>query len=432
MSVPPPSPPRYLGLTALASTVLLKNTPRRPHHLPRCRRQWHRALDLLGRHACPASGLRSNMSFSMRRLCARDGRSAGGARWERKQRQPPAPPLRRYPARFHPPPEVALDLRRAGQWGDREHWIGSQAGRLGISCAILLGAVQIRHQLSSVGSSLERSAALLWRQSDLVGVIQISTCLYVIGLVPITVHLRVLLAWRIKVITESYIIPAFVSLLALASGSSGIAMFVTVLQTPKFRDFDKFKRAVCDILIAGGMTYALLTRKTGFSVIDGHINQIVRLTIETGSLTAIFALANVMLFLVFPGVLPFSKVIGRLPVASNSREPKRAKDAEQGRTENSPQTLSTNQNTYRHHQKIQPSMIYHTSNEKEGTGDVPADAARDAVSVPEINRVGLGLLMSRMKAPSRGIIAACACARVLGVIGARFFLVTQRSTGAVG
>jgi hypothetical protein len=41
----------------------------------------------------------------MRRLCARDGRSAGGARWECKQRQPPAPPLRRYPARFHPRPK---------------------------------------------------------------------------------------------------------------------------------------------------------------------------------------------------------------------------------------------------------------------------------------------------------------------------------------
>ena len=44
-------------------------------------------------------------------------------------------------------------------------------------------------------------------------------------------------------------------------------MFVTVLQTPKFRDFDKFKTvatmwlvcsAACDILIAGGMTYALV------------------------------------------------------------------------------------------------------------------------------------------------------------------------------
>jgi hypothetical protein len=48
----------------------------------------------------------------------------------------------------------------------------------------------------------------------------------------------------------------------------------------------------------------------------------------------------------------------------NSREPKRAKDAEQGRTENSPQTLLMDQNTYHHHQKIQSFVIYHTSDEK--------------------------------------------------------------------
>ncbi|KAJ7871568.1 hypothetical protein B0H13DRAFT_2060462 [Mycena leptocephala] len=193
----------------------------------------------------------------------------------------------------------------------------------------------------------------------------------------VSAPIQMFAAWRIKVITESYIIPAFVSLLALASCSSGIALFVTVLQTPKFRDFDKFKTvatmwlvcsAACDILIAGGMTYALLIRKTGFS--DGYINRIVRLTIETGSLTAIFALVNVMLFLVFPfTTLNFIVAFPRPNLYTcsvlamlNSR--KRAKDPEQGRTENSLQTLSTNQNTYHHHPKIQSSMIDHTSNEK--------------------------------------------------------------------
>ncbi|KAJ7484780.1 hypothetical protein B0H11DRAFT_2018691 [Mycena galericulata] len=197
----------------------------------------------------------------------------------------------------------------------------------------------------------------------------------------VSAPIQIFAAWRIKVITESYIIPAFVSLLALASGSSGIALFVTILQTPKFSEFENFKTvatvslvcsAACDILIAGGMTHALLTRKTGFSVIDGHINRIVRLTIETGSLTAIFALLNVMLFLVFPLTsLNFIVAFPRPNLYTcfvlamlNSREPKRAKDEEQGRTENSLQTLLTNQNTYHHHEKIQPSMIYHSSNEK--------------------------------------------------------------------
>ncbi|KAF8164221.1 hypothetical protein K438DRAFT_2025318 [Mycena galopus ATCC 62051] len=197
----------------------------------------------------------------------------------------------------------------------------------------------------------------------------------------VSAPIQMFAAWKIKVITESYIIPAFVSLLALVSGSSGIAMFVAVLKTPMFRDFDKFTTvatmwlvcsAACDILIAGGMSYALLTRKTGFSATDGHINRIVRLTIETGSLTAIFALVNVMLFLVFPfTTLNFIVAFPQpnlytcsILAMLNSRKPKRAKDTEQGRTENSPQTFLTNQNTYHHHQKIQSSRIYHTSNEK--------------------------------------------------------------------
>jgi len=178
----------------------------------------------------------------------------------------------------------------------------------------------------------------------------------------VSAPIQMFAAWRIKVITKSYIVPAFISLWALASGSSGIAMFATVLQTPKFRDFDKFKTvatmwlvcsAACDILIAGGMTYALLTRKTGFSMTDGHINRIVRLTIETGSLTAIFALVNVMLFLVFPfTTLNFIVAFPRPNLYTcsvlamlNSREPKGAKDAEQGRTKYSPQMLLMNQNT---------------------------------------------------------------------------------------
>ncbi|KAJ6489388.1 hypothetical protein DFH09DRAFT_1368142 [Mycena vulgaris] len=197
----------------------------------------------------------------------------------------------------------------------------------------------------------------------------------------VSAPIQMLAAWRIKVITESYIIPAFVGLLSIASGSSGIVMFITVLQTPQFRDFDKFTTvatlwlvtsAACDILIAGGISYTLLTRKTGVRGIDGHIDRIVCLTVETGSLTAMFALVNVMLFLTFPFTSLNFIVAFPLPnlyacsilAMLNSREPKRVKDAEQGPTESAPQThLTTNQNTYRHHQKIQPSIIYHT-NEK--------------------------------------------------------------------
>jgi len=162
----------------------------------------------------------------------------------------------------------------------------------------------------------------------------------------VSAPIQLFAAWRIKaVITESYILPAFVSLLSITSGSGGMIMFVMVLKTPQFRDFGKFttvatlwlaSSAACDILIAGGLSYALLTRKTGVSVVDGHINRIVRMTIETGSLTAMFALVNVMLFLLFPFTLlnfivafPLSNLyICSVLAMFNSREPKRVKDVE--------------------------------------------------------------------------------------------------------
>ncbi|KAJ7633395.1 hypothetical protein DFH06DRAFT_691539 [Mycena polygramma] len=116
-------------------------------------------------------------------------------------------------------------------------------------------------------------------------------------------------AWRISVITGSYILPAIIALLSLGSFGAGMTVSVMVSSNPKFQDFGNFATeiiiwlalsAVCDIVIAVGMTYALYSRKTGFGAVDGQINRIVRLTVETGALTAVTALVDVTLFLVFP------------------------------------------------------------------------------------------------------------------------------------
>ncbi|KAF8207945.1 hypothetical protein K438DRAFT_1755338 [Mycena galopus ATCC 62051] len=116
-------------------------------------------------------------------------------------------------------------------------------------------------------------------------------------------------AWRISVITGSLVLPAFISLLSLGSFAGGITVSVMVYLNPEFKSFELFRAevivwlmlsAACDVVIAVGMTWALYVRKTGFGVIDGQINRIIRLTVETGALTAITALVDVMLFLLFP------------------------------------------------------------------------------------------------------------------------------------
>ncbi|KAJ7860352.1 hypothetical protein B0H13DRAFT_2272222 [Mycena leptocephala] len=125
----------------------------------------------------------------------------------------------------------------------------------------------------------------------------------------ISAPIQLFAAWRISVITGSFILPGFIALLSLSSFGAGMTVSAAVSMHPEFSNFKHFTSevivwlvlsAVCDVVIAVGMTHALYTRKTGFGTVDGQINRIIRVTVETGALTAITALVDVALFLGFP------------------------------------------------------------------------------------------------------------------------------------
>ncbi|KAJ6482670.1 hypothetical protein C8R45DRAFT_1099938 [Mycena sanguinolenta] len=162
-------------------------------------------------------------------------------------------------------------------------------------------------------------------------------------------------AWRISVITRSYILPSIIVLLSLASLGSGIDMCIKVFMIREFSQFATFTTtaivwlsltAACDIVIALGMTHALYTRKTGFSTVDGQINRIIRLTLETGTLTAAAALADITLSLAMPRTtnnfivdFPLSALYTISILAMlNSREARKPGDSEQAHS--APQMLS--------------------------------------------------------------------------------------------
>ncbi|KAJ7310813.1 hypothetical protein DFH08DRAFT_1046139 [Mycena albidolilacea] len=126
-------------------------------------------------------------------------------------------------------------------------------------------------------------------------------------------------------------------------------MSVKVFQNPEYREFHSFKTAatvwlassaVCDVVIAVGMTHALYTRKMGFGFVNGQINRIIRLSLETGALTAITALMDIFLFLGFPRTsmnftvnFPLSSLyICSVLVMLNSRDRKKTTDVEEGHT----------------------------------------------------------------------------------------------------
>ncbi|KAF8142933.1 hypothetical protein K438DRAFT_1634528, partial [Mycena galopus ATCC 62051] len=59
--------------------------------------------------------------------------------------------------------------------------------------------------------------------------------------------------------------------------------------------------AACDILIATCMTYYLMKGGSGYRQTRVLISKLIRLTVETGSITAVVALSNLILFFAFPG-----------------------------------------------------------------------------------------------------------------------------------
>ncbi|KAJ7354404.1 hypothetical protein DFH08DRAFT_44245 [Mycena albidolilacea] len=131
-----------------------------------------------------------------------------------------------------------------------------------------------------------------------------------ISIVAVSTPVQLFTAWRISVITGSIILPLIISVLSVASFGGGLLVTIFAAVRNEFREFQSFSgavilwlvcSAVCDVLIAVVLTYSLTKRKTGFTAVDGQINRIIRLTVQTGAITAIAALADVILFLAFPG-----------------------------------------------------------------------------------------------------------------------------------
>ncbi|KAK0483093.1 hypothetical protein EDD18DRAFT_1261670 [Armillaria luteobubalina] len=122
---------------------------------------------------------------------------------------------------------------------------------------------------------------------------------------------QVFYAYRIFILSRSRIVPAFVICVSLASFVTAIITGIRIFQAgdvTKLNDRETSISggiscagyALCDIIIALCMTYYLMRSKTGFRSTQILVTKIIRLTIETGSVTAIVALVTIILFLAFP------------------------------------------------------------------------------------------------------------------------------------
>ncbi|KAG7087796.1 hypothetical protein E1B28_013737 [Marasmius oreades] len=118
-------------------------------------------------------------------------------------------------------------------------------------------------------------------------------------------------AYRIATLSGSKILGGFVALLAVTGGAGGLAAgvksrIVNNLATIAVKARTELTiwlsiSGACDVIIAVCMVVILSRKKTGFNTAtDDAITRIIRLTVETGSLTAVLAIITVALFFGFP------------------------------------------------------------------------------------------------------------------------------------
>jgi len=133
-----------------------------------------------------------------------------------------------------------------------------------------------------------------------------------ISTVFISTPVQFLAAWRIYIVSESKVMPLIIVFFGTCSLIGGSALSISV---SFFREWAGFKRfdgalitwltgsAAADVLITLSLSWTLYRWKTGMKATDDRVSKIVRLTMQTGLLTTIFALLDLIISLTVHRVL---------------------------------------------------------------------------------------------------------------------------------
>ncbi|KAL4259965.1 DUF6534 domain-containing protein [Pleurotus pulmonarius] len=127
--------------------------------------------------------------------------------------------------------------------------------------------------------------------------------------VLISTPIQIFVAWRILIISRAKWLAGLICIFAFISMGGG---FWTGITVTIIRRFDRkpelhwpaltwlLASAIADVTITVSLAFSLSRRKTGISNTDDAVNRIIRLTIQTGLVTAIFAALDVIFFLALP------------------------------------------------------------------------------------------------------------------------------------
>ncbi|KAJ3889956.1 hypothetical protein GG344DRAFT_50614, partial [Lentinula edodes] len=131
--------------------------------------------------------------------------------------------------------------------------------------------------------------------------------------VLISTPVQIFMAWRIKVISGSKWLFYAITFFAVCSFIGGLANTIAVTIINQYANLHQFdgsvitwlaSSAVTDILITVSLVWSLWRKRTNVRATDDAISRIIRLTVQTGAITAVSATLDVILFLAVP-VIPF-------------------------------------------------------------------------------------------------------------------------------
>ncbi|KIK62689.1 hypothetical protein GYMLUDRAFT_41602 [Collybiopsis luxurians FD-317 M1] len=116
-------------------------------------------------------------------------------------------------------------------------------------------------------------------------------------------------AWRISVIMKSYWVPTLICLASLASVAGAYWTGIEVHNAHSYINKHIVNNpaliwstcaAGSDVIISVALIWSLIRRKSGIRATDDSINRIIRMTVQTGVITGIFAILDIVLFLTLP------------------------------------------------------------------------------------------------------------------------------------
>ncbi|KAF8914426.1 hypothetical protein CPB84DRAFT_1759235 [Gymnopilus junonius] len=130
-----------------------------------------------------------------------------------------------------------------------------------------------------------------------------------IVIVMVSTPIQMFFAWRIKLLTKSNILALIIvalSVVSLGGGTYTTALIIKIklfarkpeLHWPALVWF--LSATVADVMITAVLVMTLSRRKTGFVATDDAISKIIRMTVQTGMVTAFFALGDVVFFMTLP------------------------------------------------------------------------------------------------------------------------------------